>query len=279
MSVVATLAASLKSVIKKEDDDQIVEILENLCEQNVTLAHLKQTKVGKPVAKLRKHPEQKISSLAKKLFQKWTEIAKPLVKKRTTPKQSSPSSSKPLQTAKDVDPHSAMELVSELTGNSTRDAVRKALVKALKPKSEEESKYPNYRHVAYSIEDAMFAAWGTSRDYTQKYRDLSWNLRDTKNPELNEALLTGEILPQRFAHMSPDELASSKVQLEREASREWMKQSNRSDLLTGKSMTDEFKCGKCKERNCSYYQQQTRGADEPMTTFVTCLTCGNRWKC
>ena len=43
--------------------------------------------------------------------------------------------------------------------------------------------------------------------------------------------------------------------------------------------TDEFKCYKCKKRKCTYYQLQTRSADEPMTTFVTCLVCGNRWKC
>ncbi len=42
--------------------------------------------------------------------------------------------------------------------------------------------------------------------------------------------------------------------------------------------TDIFKCGKCKQRKCSYYQMQTRSADEPMTTFVTCLVCDNRWK-
>jgi len=42
--------------------------------------------------------------------------------------------------------------------------------------------------------------------------------------------------------------------------------------------TTMFKCGKCKERNCTYYQMQTRSADEPMTTFVTCLSCSNRWK-
>jgi transcription elongation factor S-II len=43
--------------------------------------------------------------------------------------------------------------------------------------------------------------------------------------------------------------------------------------------TDEFKCYKCKKRKCSYYQLQTRSADEPMTTFITCLNCGNHWKC
>ena len=42
--------------------------------------------------------------------------------------------------------------------------------------------------------------------------------------------------------------------------------------------TDEFKCFKCQKRQCTYYQLQTRSADEPMTTFITCLNCGNRWK-
>ena len=45
------------------------------------------------------------------------------------------------------------------------------------------------------------------------------------------------------------------------------------------AMTDTFKCRKCHSNKCSYYQMQTRSADEPMTTFVTCLECANRWKC
>ena len=40
-----------------------------------------------------------------------------------------------------------------------------------------------------------------------------------------------------------------------------------------------FKCGKCKSVKTTYYQMQTRSADEPMTTYVTCKGCGNRWKC
>jgi hypothetical protein len=40
-----------------------------------------------------------------------------------------------------------------------------------------------------------------------------------------------------------------------------------------------FKCGKCKSVKTTYYQMQTRSADEPMTTFVTCKNCRNRWKC
>jgi transcription elongation factor S-II len=38
-------------------------------------------------------------------------------------------------------------------------------------------------------------------------------------------------------------------------------------------------CRKCRKKtNCDYYQLQTRSADEPMTTFVTCLECDSKWK-
>jgi transcription elongation factor S-II len=41
--------------------------------------------------------------------------------------------------------------------------------------------------------------------------------------------------------------------------------------------TNEYKCGRCKEKDCTYYQLQVRSSDEPMTTFINCLNCGNRW--
>lgn len=44
------------------------------------------------------------------------------------------------------------------------------------------------------------------------------------------------------------------------------------------AMTDQFKCSRCKSKKCTYYELQTRSADEAMTTFITCLNCGNRWK-
>lgn len=42
--------------------------------------------------------------------------------------------------------------------------------------------------------------------------------------------------------------------------------------------TDLYRCGKCQQRKCTYFEMQTRSADEPMTCFITCLNCGNRWK-
>jgi len=42
--------------------------------------------------------------------------------------------------------------------------------------------------------------------------------------------------------------------------------------------TDRFRCSQCKKKLCSYYELQTRSADEPMTIFVSCLNCGHKWK-
>jgi DNA-directed RNA polymerase subunit M/transcription elongation factor TFIIS len=50
-------------------------------------------------------------------------------------------------------------------------------------------------------------------------------------------------------------------------------------LLEGNkaNATDQFKCGRCHKRECTYYELQTRSADEPMTIFIQCVNCGKRW--
>ena len=35
--------------------------------------------------------------------------------------------------------------------------------------------------------------------------------------------------------------------------------------------TDQFLCNRCRKRECTYYEMQTRSADEPMTIFITSL--------
>jgi transcription elongation factor S-II len=39
-----------------------------------------------------------------------------------------------------------------------------------------------------------------------------------------------------------------------------------------------YTCGRCKQKKVSYYQIQTRSADEAMTVFYRCIECGNKWR-
>ncbi|XP_054939642.1 transcription elongation factor A protein 3 isoform X1 [Physeter macrocephalus] len=72
--------------------------------------------------------------------------------------------------------------------------------------------------------------------------------------------------------MASDELRELRNAMTQEAIREHQM------AKTGGTTTDLFQCSKCKKKNCTYNQVQTRSADEPMTTFVLCNECGNRWK-
>ena len=39
-----------------------------------------------------------------------------------------------------------------------------------------------------------------------------------------------------------------------------------------------IQCHSCKQYKVTYYEMQTRSADEPMTCFCTCQHCGKKWK-
>ena len=77
--------------------------------------------------------------------------------------------------------------------------------------------------------------------------------------------------------MTSEEMASDEVRKQREA---FIKQGIDDAQLAKVEGTksSDMKCGKCGKRNCTYNQLQTRSADEPMTTFVMCNECGNRYE-
>ncbi len=96
-----------------------------------------------------------------------------------------------------------------------------------------------------------------------------------KNARLIERIQLGEVTLQQLPYMTPQEMFPEnwKELADRQAIRE-------QKLLEGnKGMaTDRYKCGRCGKRECSYYEMQTRSADEPMTIFISCLNCGKRWR-
>lgn len=133
--------------------------------------------------------------------------------------------------------------------------------------------------IADIVENCIFKNYKnqTNPKYKNQIRSRVFNLRDKKNPALRENLLTGQITPEKFAVMTSDEMASDEVKAVRQAFvKEGIDAAQLAQVQGTK--TDLLKCGKCGKRNCTYNQIQTRSADEPMTTFVLCNECGNRWK-
>nr|XP_043617302.1 transcription elongation factor TFIIS-like [Erigeron canadensis] len=169
--------------------------------------------------------------------------------------------------------------------DALRDKIRELLAEALckvAGEAGEESRdtvaaCDPYR-VAVSVESAMFEKWGRSNGAQKfKYRSIMFNVKDPKNPDFRRKLLLGDVKPERIVELTPEEMASTERQLQNVK----IKEKALFECERGgppKATTDQFRCGRCGKRKCTYYQLQTRSADEPMTTFVTCVNCDNHWK-
>jgi transcription elongation factor S-II len=115
--------------------------------------------------------------------------------------------------------------------------------------------------------------------YKTKLLNIKYNL---KHSDLVQRILSKEVKTITIAGLSA--VGLNPVGVAAQAIRERHEYHARK-LMTTKKLEDEkdfeglFTCGKCKSKKTTYYQMQTRSADEPMTTFVTCLNCNKRWKC
>jgi len=109
--------------------------------------------------------------------------------------------------------------------------------------------------------------------YTRKLISI---LNNINNEDVKDMLKNRKVKAQDLAGMTHQELNKERWAALLEAKR--LKDENKY-MPRLEASTDNYTCGNCKSKKCTYFQLQTRSADEPMTTFVTCLDCGKRWKC
>lgn len=115
------------------------------------------------------------------------------------------------------------------------------------------------------------------RIYKNKTRTIYDNLNVNsyvKNTNFLIRLINKEFDIKEIAFLSPQEI-------NKEHWKPYLDRQNANDEFlysrTAGIKTNEYKCGRCKKNECSYYQLQVRCSDEPMTTFINCLNCGNKW--
>jgi DNA-directed RNA polymerase subunit M/transcription elongation factor TFIIS len=120
--------------------------------------------------------------------------------------------------------------------------------------------------------------------YVDRLRSIFLNLTtkegfhatdSTDNTTLLDQLKSGELTAQTLSFMTHQEMNPThwKMLIEQKVKRDANKFNKKVQ-----ASTDMFTCKKCRSKECTYYELQTRSADEPATIFVTCLKCGKNWK-
>ncbi|XP_038057756.1 transcription elongation factor A protein 1-like isoform X2 [Patiria miniata] len=268
--------------------------LNKLKELPISLEILQKTRIGMSVNSLRKQSgSEDVNTLAKSLIKGW----KKLLTAQQGPNKSNSSQEKKKDSGDDSrEPSppppngsgdgksSGSEKGKSFPPAKTNDVVREKCVQmivgSLKVPIEgcDTEVLGDVDEIAAEIEDCVYTEFvNTDMKYKNRIRSRVSNLKDTNNPELRRRVLTREITPEQIAKMTSDEMASKELKSIRDGiTKEAIKEHQMA--VTGGTKTDLLKCGKCLKRHCSYNQVQTRSADEPMTTFVYCHNCGNRWK-
>ena len=99
--------------------------------------------------------------------------------------------------------------------------------------------------------------------YKQKYVSIMLDLQSKEN-NVADRISNKEILSKDLATLSPKEIFPEKWKVV--------------EFVDDNVEDGIFQCKKCKSRKTTYYSLQTRSSDEPMTNFITCINCKNRWK-
>ena len=109
--------------------------------------------------------------------------------------------------------------------------------------------------------------------YVDHLRSIYYNLQYS---DVLKSLVDGDVKAHEIAFMTHQEMRPDvwKELVDAKSKRDMAKNDSQIE-----ASTDTFTCRKCKQNKCTYMLAQTRSSDEPMTCFVQCCNCGNRWKC
>lgn len=268
--------------------EQALDLLKVLQNLNIDLNILTKTRIGMTVNELRKcSKDDEVIALAKTLIKNWKKFlaTTPGKESASTPSnnatKSSTKSSSTNGSAKKSDSKkderdrnsssgggggnsSGIKQTSFPATSTMTDAVRlkcrEMLATAIKVHGDVPEGCPSAEELADELEECIYAEFNnTDMRYKNRIRSRMANLKDAKNPALRSNFVSGAITASKLAKMTPEEMASDEMKKIRE---KFVKEAiNDAQLATVQgTKTDLLKCGKCKKRDCTYNQIQTRSA-------------------
>ncbi|KAH6564213.1 hypothetical protein BASA50_007348 [Batrachochytrium salamandrivorans] len=279
----------LTKALAGDKEQTAIQLLGTLRTFRASTDTLKSTRIGVFVTELRKHPNatDRIKELSRDLVSKWKSDLGRVAKATpsdatrrhseshktyksapstpsvtpTTPGTRAPTSST-ATTPNIIRTPATDHITLETTGDKIRDGCIGMMYSSLASNTDEVPS--NVAKRASSIEVKVFTECGsTDSKYKSRIRSLACNLKS--NVALRSQVLNGNISADTFAVMTAEDMMSKERILEVEKAK---KDSMHVAVAAPnqEAETDMFKCGRCGYRKTTYYQMQTRSADEPMVS-------------
>ena len=135
--------------------------------------------------------------------------------------------------------------------------------------------------IDYSIQHDIVKSWKNPKflkAYIEKARSVLSNLDKNsyiRNQNLIKRIEEHEFLPHELPYMKPEHVFPDRW---RQTIESLMKKYENAYENKPQAMTNMFTCGKCKKKECTFYELQTRSGDEASTIFIRCINCGNSWR-
>ncbi|CAI5741046.1 unnamed protein product [Hyaloperonospora brassicae] len=137
--------------------------------------------------------------------------------------------------------------------------------------------------LALDVEEELYAAYGQSHSLTKAYahkaRTLLFNLKDARNVDLRNRLVSGDLPTHNLVRMSGPDMANPQLVRQR---KEWIKKRTHEVMRDGREVegfeSDLFECRNCGSSRTRYRQWRRKAVVDRTRIIIICLRCPYRWE-
>lgn len=281
---------------KKMQSQEIIKILKILQNCQITSEILVQSQIHSILSKIAKNKdgraEEKVSKKAKEVRKVWKIMLK--TKKNQKPEKSEFQDFDEKETKrlfhhpetkelKNKQKQKKIEIPEEIFfEDKKRSNFFQKLYTKLLLHSQTQTKTKETQNLCLQIEKKLYQkSIEQKKPYIKIIRERWLILTNKEYKKIPEKLIAQKISPEDFCYKEPkDLLEDDRIDVLTKNAQDYTMKALQTDFYLKNTdyKEGEFQCWKCKGKKIITEQKQMRSADEPMTTFFTCVECNNRWK-